>query len=151
MSFDLDRFHRAQKGEFDRAMSELQAGRKRSHWIWFIFQQLAGLGQSPMAQTYGLQGAGEGLAYLRDPVLRGRLLSAANAVREHLDNHPPVALRTVMGSDIDALKLVSSMTLFRAIAEQVGDHDVSSVAQAILRAAKAEGFRECQFTMTQLA
>ncbi len=103
-----------------------------------------------MAETYGIQGSDEAVAYLRDPLLRSRLLSAANAVRKHIESDAPVPLRMLMGSEIDALKLVSSMTLFRAIARREGDDEVVSVAQAILDAARAEGFRECQFTLKQL-
>ena len=59
MTFDLDRFRRAQTRDYEQALGELQAGRKRSHWIWYIFPQLAGLGSSPMAETYGLRGVEE--------------------------------------------------------------------------------------------
>ena len=150
MTFDLERFTRAQQRDFSQALGELEAGRKRSHWIWYVFPQLAGLGSSPAAQAYGLQGAEEATAYLRDGVLRDRLLAAANAVRRHLESESPAALRTLMGSDIDALKLVSSMTLFREIARRVGDEDVRSAADAILRAAKTQGFAECEFTLSRV-
>src|SRR5262249_45277912 len=146
VKFELERFTRAQERDFDQALGELEAGRKRSHWIWYVFPQLAGLGSSPAAQTYGLQGAEEAAAYLRHGLLRDRLLSASKAVRRHLEHEPPAALRSLMGSDIDALKLVSSMTLFREIARRAGDDDVRSAADAILLAAKAQGFAECEFT-----
>jgi uncharacterized protein (DUF1810 family) len=151
VKFDLERFTRAQERDFDKALGELEAGRKRSHWIWYVFPQLAGLGSSPAAQTYGLQGAEEAAAYLRHGVLRARLLSASTAVRRHLEHEPPAALRSLMGSDIDALKLVSSMTLFREIARRAGDDDVLSAADAILVAAKAQGFAECEFTKRQIS
>ena len=151
MTFDLERFTRAQERDFAQALSELQAGRKRSHWIWYVFPQLAGLGSSPAAEMYGLQGADEATAYLRDAELRDRLLAAAKAVRRHLERESPDSLRTLMGSDIDALKLVSSMTLFREIARRAGDEEVASVAQAILQAAKAQGFGECEFTKREIA
>jgi uncharacterized protein (DUF1810 family) len=150
VTFDLDRFTHAQERDFAEALSELEAGRKRSHWIWYVFPQLAGLGSSPAAQTYGLQGVDEATAYLRHAGLRDRLLSAANAVRRQLEHEPPAALRTLMGADIDALKLVSSMTLFREVARRVGDDEVRSTADAILRAAKAQGFAECEFTLSNL-
>lgn len=150
MTFDLERFTGAQQRDFAQALSELEAGHKRSHWIWYVFPQLAGLGSSPAAQTYGLQGADEATAYLRDAELRERLLAAANAVRRHLERESPAGLRTLMGSEIDALKLVSSMTLFREIARRLGDDEVASAAQAILQAAKAQGFAECEFTKRQL-
>lgn len=147
MTFDLDRFTHAQDGAagFARALAELDAGAKRSHWIWYIFPQLAGLGSSPMAEMYGLRGADEAAAYLGHPVLRDRLLSAMNAVRRQ-----PVPLRTLMGSDIDVLKLISSMTLFRAVARRAKDDDVATAADAIVQAAKRQGFDECQFTLRQL-
>ena len=147
MTFDLERFRRAQARDYDEALEELQAGRKRTHWIWYVFPQLVGLGRSPVAQTYGLQGIAEATAYLRDPELRGRLLATASAVRMHLDREPPSALETIMGSEIDALKLVSSMTLFRETARRDGDAEMESIADAILRAAKQQGFAECEFTL----
>lgn len=146
----LDRFHLAQARDFAHALDELGAGRKRSHWIWYVFPQLAGLGRSAAALAYGLQGADEAAAYLRDPVLRDRLLAAASAVRSHLDRDPPAPLRVLMGSEIDVMKLVSSMTLFREIGRRAGDDAIAATADAILRAAKAQGFGECEFTLTQL-
>jgi uncharacterized protein (DUF1810 family) len=148
VTFDLDRFLHAQDGPggVALALAELEAGAKRSHWIWYIFPQLAGLGSSPMAEIYGLRGAGEASAYLAHPVLRERLLSAMNAVRPHSSS-----LRTLMGSQIDVLKLVSSMTLFREIARRVSDDEVASAADAILTAAKQQGCNECAFTERELS
>jgi len=146
VTFDLDRFTSAQDGAggFAQAFAELESGAKRSHWIWYIFPQLAGLGSSPMAEIYGLRGPDEAAAYLAHPVLRERLLSAMHAVCAQ-----PAPLRTLMGSQIDVLKLVSSMTLFREIAKRVKDDDVASVADAILQAAERQGFSECEFTLRQ--
>jgi uncharacterized protein (DUF1810 family) len=67
--FDLDRFVTAQADIFDRALAELRAGQKRSHWMWFIFPQMRGLGMSPIAQTYGIVSLDEAKAYLAHPVL----------------------------------------------------------------------------------
>ena len=147
MTFDLERFTQAQdtKGGFTQAIAELDAGAKRSHWIWYIFPQLAGLGSSPMAERYGLRGADEATAYLGHPILRERLLSAMNAVRRQ-----SVPLRTLMGSHIDALKLVSSMTLFREIGRRVNDDEVSEAADSILTAAERQGLAECEFTKRAL-
>jgi uncharacterized protein (DUF1810 family) len=150
VTVNLDRFRLAQQRDYEQALAELRAGRKRSHWIWYIFPQLAGLGSSPMAETYGLQGVEEASAYLADPQLRNRLFAVSNAVRAHVEHEPPAALRTVMGSEIDALKLVSSMTLFREIARRAGDDDMASAAEAILAAAKKQGFAECEFTLTRV-
>ena len=148
MTFDLDRFTSAQDGAnaFVHAIGEMNAGAKRSHWIWFVFPQLAGLGSSPMAEMYGLHGIDEATAYLRERTLRDRLLTAMNAVRQQ-----PVPLHTLMGSQIDVLKLVSSMTLFREVARRLKDDDVADAADEILRTAKREGFAECEFTLRACA
>jgi uncharacterized protein (DUF1810 family) len=150
---ELERFKRAQDGPggFETALAELEAGRKRSHWIWYIFPQLAGLGQSSAAIHYGLQGIDEAVAYLRDPVLRDRLLLVTNAVRVHLQRDPAPALADVMGSEIDALKLVSSMTLFREVAQRIDERDVAMGADAILKAAKSQDYSECEFTLRELS
>jgi len=146
VTFDLERFVHAQDaGAYPQAIAELRAGAKRSHWIWFIFPQIAGLGSSPMAETYGLHGVAEAAAYLAHPVLRERLLAAMNAVRAH-----STPLRTLMGSQIDALKLVSSMTLFREVARRVKDDEVANAADGILQTAVGQGFAECAFTKLTL-
>jgi uncharacterized protein (DUF1810 family) len=148
VTFDLDRFVHAQDtGAYAQAIAELHAGAKRSHWIWFVFPQLAGLGSSPMARLYGLQGTDEATAYLRHPVLRQRLLDAMGAVRAQ----PSTPIRTLMGSEIDALKLVSSMTLFRDVGKRVGDREIESAADEILARAEAEGFSACAFTLRACA
>jgi uncharacterized protein (DUF1810 family) len=106
-SFDLDRFVEAQRGSYDQALLELTAGDKRSHWMWFIFPQLAGLGMSPMAQRYAISGLDEARAYLQHPVLGERLRACTAAVNA-------VTGRTayqVFGSP-DDMKFRSSMTLF---------------------------------------
>jgi uncharacterized protein (DUF1810 family) len=111
--FDLQRFLDAQDdgGTYAQALTELRAGRKRSHWMWFVFPQLAGLGRSAMAQRYAVSGLPEAAAYLAHPVLGPRLLDCARALTD-LDTADPVA---VFGG-IDAQKLRSSMTLFAAAA-----------------------------------
>jgi uncharacterized protein (DUF1810 family) len=153
MTFDLDRFRQAQEGPggFATALAELEAGRKRSHWIWYIFPQLAGLGQSSAAIHYGLQGVDEARAYLSDPQLRDHLLRVTNAVLAQLQRDPAPALVDVMGSGIDALKLVSSMTLFREVARRMDDQELGSKAESVLQVAKDQGYRECEFTSTVVA
>ncbi len=153
MTFDLDRFKRAQEGPggFATALADLEAGRKRSHWIWYIFPQLAGLGQSSTAIRYGLQGVEEASAYLGDPVLRDRLFQVMDAVLGHLSREEPVSLVQVMGSEIDAVKFVSSMTLFREVARRIGDRDIATRADTLLRAGDAQGYRACEFTLKELA
>ncbi|MGD9734583.1 MAG: DUF1810 domain-containing protein [Solirubrobacterales bacterium] len=108
-SFDLERFLAAQDagGTYGRALAELRAGRKESHWMWFVFPQIEGLGRSPTARAYAISSLPEARAYLAHPLLGARLRECAEALLG-LEAEDPVA---VMGS-IDALKLRSSMTLF---------------------------------------
>ena len=109
VDFDLERFVRAQDdgGTYEAAVAELRSGRKRGHWMWFVFPQVAGLGSSPMAQQFALSGLDEARAYLAHPVLGPRLAEAARALTG-LPGGDPIA---VLGP-VDALKLRSSMTLF---------------------------------------
>ena len=160
MMFDLNRFKRAQERPFegfDTALAELQAGRKHSHWIWYIFPQLAGLGTSSMAVRYGLQGPAEATAYLGDSLLRERLLAVTSALVRRLEHRPPPPLDELMGSEIDARKLVSSMTLFSHIARRLAESapspeyaELGAKADTILRVAAEQGFPECASTRRQL-
>ena len=104
---DLDRFVEAQRGVHERARSELEAGRKTSHWMWFIFPQLAALGRSPTARFYGLAGLDEARDYLRHPVLGPRLLDCTGLVNA-LDGR---TLNQIFGTP-DDLKFRSCVTLF---------------------------------------
>jgi uncharacterized protein (DUF1810 family) len=105
----LDRFVEAQDAgrTYEAALGELRRGRKTSHWMWFVFPQLAGLGRSSMAQAYALDSLDEARAYLAHPVLGPRLRECVAALLEHPDR----SAEQVLGG-IDALKLRSSMTLF---------------------------------------
>ena len=110
---DLDRFVTAQDdGTYDAALAELRRGRKSSHWMWFVFPQISGLGRSPMAQRYAIADLTEARAYLAHPVLGPRLVEASRAV---LDSG--VTDATALLGGIDAIKLRSSMTLFEAAAD----------------------------------
>lgn len=103
----LDRFVRAQADSYDTALAELRAGRKRSHWMWYVFPQIAGLGASAMARRYAIRDLDEARAYLADPLLGPRYLSCVEALLPHRG----IAPEAIMGG-IDALKLRSSLTLF---------------------------------------
>jgi uncharacterized protein (DUF1810 family) len=107
--FGLQRFVTAQDcdGIYDQALHELHAGRKHSHWMWFVFPQVRGLGNSPMAQHYAISGLAEARAYLAHPVLGHRLVTCARALTA-LEGEDAVG---VFGP-VDAQKLQSSMTLF---------------------------------------
>ena len=108
--FQLERFVEAQQRQFDTALGELKAGRKQTHWIWFIFPQLTGLGRSPTAQFYGVRSLLEARAYLAHPVLGDRYREAVRTVLDWADRKTAIE---ILG-DIDALKLRSSLTLFEA-------------------------------------
>ena len=157
---DLERFIVAQDGEaagIDAALAELHAGRKQGHWIWYVFPQLAGLGMSSMSQRYGLRGRDETAAYLRHDELRDRYARAVDVVAEHMCRLQPPALATLMGSEIDARKLVSSLTLFEAVASSLaegGDAVLAALAERIgevLASAESQGYERCAVTLERLA
>ncbi|HUA74635.1 MAG TPA: DUF1810 domain-containing protein [Solirubrobacteraceae bacterium] len=114
-AFALARFELAQAQDetYERAVGELRAGRKRSHWMWFVFPQLQGLGQSPMSRRYAISSLEEARAYLEHPVLGARLVECTRVVAE---------LRTTSAEDVfgstDAMKLRSSMTLFARVSPE---------------------------------
>lgn len=107
---DLRRFIDAQLEDYARALSEIRAGRKRSHWIWYIFPQIKGLGFSYYSQYYGISSLQEAKDYLENELLRNRLFE----ITESLLLHKGEDIEDIMGG-IDALKLKSSMTLFDAV------------------------------------
>ena len=115
--FNLQRFVDAQEDAaiYARALAELRAGRKQSHWIWFVFPQIAGLGASPMSQAYAIRSLEEARAYLDHPLLGPRLRESAEAL---LAAAPGASAEAILGG-IDAIKVRSSMTLFtRAASEE---------------------------------
>jgi len=105
--FDLVRFVEAQDSVYARVLDELRAGRKRSHWMWFIFPQIKGLGTSPMAKRYAISGRAEAEAYLRHPLLGPRLRECTKL----LITAPHGSIESILGHP-DDLKFRSSMTLF---------------------------------------
>jgi uncharacterized protein (DUF1810 family) len=111
----LERFRIAQDrgGTYERAVAELRSGRKRSHWMWFVFPQLRGLGHSAMSRTYSICSLAEARDYLRDPVLGPRLLECARILTEL----GGASADEIFGP-VDALRLRSSMTLFARAAPE---------------------------------
>jgi uncharacterized protein (DUF1810 family) len=107
--FDLERFVAAQDqgGTYEAAVAELRAGRKRSHWMWFVFPQIAGLGQSPISRRYAIASLDEARAYVAHPILGPRLIECARI----LTGLEARSAEDVFGG-VDAMKLRSSMTLF---------------------------------------
>jgi uncharacterized protein (DUF1810 family) len=153
----LARFHEAQADPhagYATALAEIHRGHKRSHWIWYIFPQLAGLGRSAMAEKYAIRDLAEACDYLRDPLLRARYEEITIAVSDELARG--VALEDLMGSRIDALKLVSSITLFRAAAERLASDDPTfnnslvDRIDGVLKHAAASGYQPCRHTLSCL-
>jgi uncharacterized protein (DUF1810 family) len=105
--YDLDRFLSAQAGVFPQVLDELRAGAKRSHWIWFIFPQIKGLGHSPQSEFYGIGSLAEAQAYLRHPHLGPRLVECVQLVLDVKGR----TIQQILGYP-DDLKFRSSMTLF---------------------------------------
>ena len=129
----LERFLRAQDNgsSYERALAELKAGRKTGHWIWWVFPQLKGLGTSHNSTYYGLADEAEAAAYFAHPVLGARFRECVIIVHGHLckDGRSPLEL---MGSEIDAVKLRSSLELFLKVAREAEDA-FRRVAAEILR------------------
>ena len=106
--YDLSRFIKAQEFNYQHALAEIKRGQKTSHWIWFIFPQLKALGSSPTAKFYGIENLDEAKQYLTNELLRKNLLEISQALLELKNND----IEYIMGSSIDKIKLLSSMTLF---------------------------------------
>ncbi len=154
----LERFREAQDGigsGFESALREILDGSKQGHWIWYVFPQLSGLGGSTLSQAYGIRGLAEAEEYLRDPELRSRLLAITTAVAGHVSKG--ASLETLMGSSIDARKLVSSLTLFGHVARTVHSGEGKAACEALARlsedvldAAALQGYARCQYTLDRL-
>jgi uncharacterized protein (DUF1810 family) len=162
-SSTLDRIRSAQDGpapNFSSALAELETGQKTDHWIWFVLPQLDGLGTSPMSRTYALHGREDATRYLRDATLRARLLAVAKVMVDHLGRGVPLV--ALMGSDIDAKKAVSSLTLFECVAKSLALEAEAADARAecglladaagrVLASAEGQGFPRCAFTLRQIS
>lgn len=154
----LDRFHQAQDlrhAGFVEALAEIRAGGKRTHWIWYILPQLAGLGRSGMSQAYAIADRCEAESYLRDVVLCERYLEIISAIADQLARG--ARLEDLMGSSIDAQKLASSLTLFGDVAARLSEREglpshsvIARTAHDVLAAAAGEGFPACSFTRQRL-
>jgi uncharacterized protein (DUF1810 family) len=110
--YNLQRFVDAQEPVYERVLRELRSGRKTSHWMWFIFPQIAGLGYSAMAQRFAISGRAEAESYLQHPLLGPRLAECTRLVNE-IEGR---AIEDILG-EIDGVKFRSSMTLFAKVAE----------------------------------
>jgi uncharacterized protein (DUF1810 family) len=112
MEYDLERFVAAQEPVYEQVLAELHNGRKRSHWMWFIFPQLLGLGRSPTARYFAIRSREEARKYLAHPILGGRLKECTEA----LIAVPDSSISEILGFP-DDLKFRSSMTLFSEMSE----------------------------------
>ena len=111
--YDLERFYEAQEYDYETALSEIRNGRKESHWMWYIFPQVSGLGRSTMAEYYAIRSREEAKVYIEDPVLGKRLIEISQALLQ-VDSDDA---EEVMGWP-DNLKLRSCMTLFAEVAPE---------------------------------
>lgn len=156
----IERFRQAQDSAyegFESALDEVRTGGKRGHWIWYVFPQLHGLGASGASRTFAIDGEEEAEAFLRDPELRSRLLTIAEAVAEQLRGDKGTSLRAVMGSDIDAKKVVSSLTLFGHMARKLAEAEstdtyspIAAVADEVLQRAESQGYPPCAYTLRRI-
>lgn len=124
---DISRFKIEQNLDFETALSEIKTGRKCSHWMWYIFPQLKGLGGSEMAQYYGIDGMEEAKAYLADETLRTNLLTITKALLDL-----PETNATAIFGIPDDLKLKSCMTIFYFAASEIGDAENANVFKSVL-------------------
>ena len=156
----LERFREAQNSSyegFESALGELRTGRKSGHWIWYVFPQINGLGMSGASQTFAINGEDEAVEFLRDSELRSRLLTIANAVAEQLRTGKAKSLLALMGSDTDAKKVVSSLTLFGHVAKKLHQTEgvdtyssIATVADEVLELAASQGYPECAYTLRRI-
>ena len=110
LAYDFDRFITAQDPVYDRVLAELRSGRKTSHWMWYIFPQLLGLGRSQKSQFYGITDRAEAAAYLEHPLLNARLIECCALAMDHAGK----GAQNLFGP-VDELKFQSSMTLFSRV------------------------------------
>jgi uncharacterized protein (DUF1810 family) len=154
----LERFRIAQErpgSGFAQALAELETTGKRGHWIWYVLPQLAGLGASPTAREFEIRDAEEAAAYLRDSMLRSRLVAIARVIVDRLEGGQ--SLELLMGSRTDALKTVSSLTLFGHVASGMRGgpeaDECAALADAAARTlaiAAVQGYPPCRFTLRQI-
>ncbi len=154
----LERFRRAQDAArhgFADAMEELRTTGKQGHWIWYVFPQLAGLGSSSFSEEFGIDGLSEATKYLGDRPLFVRLSEATKVVAERLTGG--LTLERLMGSRIDSLKLVSSLTLFEQAARRLTASSPDAAysaflaqSAAVLDVAERQRYPRCALTLARL-
>jgi uncharacterized protein (DUF1810 family) len=154
----LQRYLVAQESPHDgfaAALEDMRSGSKRGHWIWYVFPQLAGLGSSAASREFAIRDADEAAGFLRDADLRTRYRDITAAVADQLRRGIPLPL--LMRSEIDARKLVSSLTLFEEVARRLHAHEgidacgeIAALAGEVLAMAAQQGYDRCAFTEARL-
>lgn len=133
---------------YERAISELESGRKQTHWVWYVFPQWVGLGTSQEVQRFGVPSIRAAAEYLGHPTLRANYFRAISATRSHLDSG--TALTRILRSPDDR-KFVSSLTLMeQAVNQSDTSENLSAQMQEILQIAQEQGFDRCQRTLAWL-
>jgi uncharacterized protein (DUF1810 family) len=143
MDIDLARFVDAHEREFARALAEIERGRKQSHWMWYVFPQVAALGRSSTAQHYAVRTVDEARAFLAHPTLGRNYRRIVAAVHTQVVDSG-ITIERLFGAPDDA-KLVSSLTLFRSVADATGD-ELRTQIDEILGAAVEQGYGPCSVT-----
>jgi uncharacterized protein (DUF1810 family) len=133
---------------YDNACIELRAGRKVSHWIWFVFPQ-GPFGSSEMSRLYAIQDPSEAARYLKNDVLRSRLLDVTSLVNQQLTSGN--AIESLMGSSTDTQKLISCLTLFEQIADSESDRVVRDATTSVLDHRSMSAWPRCLQTLSWLA
>lgn len=140
----IDKLVEAHRRNFDRALAEVEGGRKRSDWMWYVFPQVAGLGSSGNATEYGIRSVEEARAFLVDEELGQNYSRIVDAVRRQFEE-PSRRIKSVI-PEPDDRKLVSSVTLFEHVARSLGLDDLAAQCAQIRTRARREGYRDCQAT-----
>ena len=156
MNYEVERFIVAQDGEashdksssaYQVALKEIRSGAKIGHWIWFVFPQ-GPFGTSEVSRLYAIKSCAEAIAYIKNPLLRNRLLEVTEAVGEKLGSG--ILLYNLLGNEIDCQKLVSSMTLFNFIGAQQNDITLLSTTNSALQKLRSQGWEKCTKTLEWL-
>jgi uncharacterized protein (DUF1810 family) len=133
-------------GTYDDALAEMRAGKKKTHWIWYIFPILAGLRASSTAARFALKGPDAAVEYLQHPVLRQRLTDVVRAVHGHVVTEGK-SLMDLMSDPVDAKKVVSCCTLFAPIAAAANEKELAAMCKDIVDVAvNQQGFAPCELT-----
>lgn len=139
--YKMDRFKNVDN--FNEAIDEINNANKESHWMWYVFPQLEGLGYTEMSKYYSLKDPKEAKEFLLDPVCRSRLLTAFCAVKSHRNKNE---LQDIFNSIIDCKKFMSCLTLFKYMSKNINDKEINELVSELIDWALEEHLFECDFT-----